>query len=132
MQKSKKQKRSVNNSFASALVKGSLLGMAVFIVFLAIFSLVIIKSDIANHNFYILVLISSAVAALLSATTASCIASRARLIVGMLAVIIITLVQFFVLLCFNNSALSVKVYFMFPIDIVSGFLGCIAGTNIRI
>lgn len=133
MQKSKKQirKKSVNNSFSISLIKGILSGIAGYVIFLALFSVVILKSNISNDNYFIMVLISSCVSSVVAAVVSSISIQKSKLVTGMLSTIIVTIIQFIILLCFNNIDLSVKVYLMFPINIVIGFLGSIIGTNIK-
>lgn len=133
MQKNKKQKRtrSTNNSFFMCVLKGASAGLISFVIALALSSLIVINSNITTNSFYIIVLIASALAAVLCAIITALSSAKNRLVTGMVAVIIITLIQFLILLCFNNADLSVKIYYMFPIDVAAGFLGCIAGSNIR-
>ena len=119
-----------NNSLISVLIKSSVIGILAFVIMLAIFSIVIMNSEIASHNFFIMVLVASGIAAIVSSLVSSIFAYRYSLITGMLAVIIITSIQFLILLCLNNADLSMKVYLMFPINFVAGFIGCVAGTNI--
>ena len=131
MQKSKKQIKTIENSLTMCLFKSVLIGIFGFVIFLAIFSIVILESDFFGDKFFIMVLIASFLSVMIASITSSVLIKKGKFVAGMFSAIIITIAEFIVFLCFNNIDLSVKVYLMFPIDIISGVIGSVAGSNIR-
>ncbi|MBQ8209698.1 MAG: TIGR04086 family membrane protein [Clostridia bacterium] len=133
MPKSKKQKRNKpdSNSIFKCFLIGLISGLVSFVVFLAVFSIVILNTDIPTTYFFIMVLIASGISSIVCAAGASISSSKNKLIIGMLCSITVIIIQFVILLCFNNADLSSKIYLMFPADIVAGFIGCVIGANIR-
>ena len=121
----------VKNDFVSNIIKGFIFGIVSFIAFTAIFSLVILKTAIPEKYFFIMVLVSSAMSAMVGSLTA-CIKNKSKnLIIGMSVSIALLLAEFIILLCFNNANLSNNIYFMIPSVVALGFLGCVIGANIR-
>ena len=131
-----KSKASVNVSPAGKkaavnFIRALLIGFAVFLVFLAVFSLLIMNVDIPDKYFWIFVLVSSAFSALVCSFAASVKLKSKALINGMLADIVLLIAEFIILLCFNNAQPTYNIYFIIPAVIVFGFLGCVAAINIK-
>lgn len=123
--------QNVKNGFPANIIRGFISGIIAFIGFTAIFSLVILKTSIPEKYFFIMVLISSALSALMGSLIA-CVNNKSKnLIIGMSVAIALLLAEFVILLCFNNAKLSNNIYFMFPSVLALGFIGCVIGTNIR-
>ncbi|MCD7775216.1 MAG: TIGR04086 family membrane protein [Clostridiales bacterium] len=109
----------------------AILGIFIFIIFLIIFSFVIIKTNIEENMFWLFALAASVLSSFFTAAVSSRTASGKRLVNGMLSVIILIVGEFTVLLCFNNAALDEKIYLMFPGMLLFGFFGCVTGINLR-
>ena len=129
MQKSKT--KTLNNSIINNTLKGMMAGIVSFTVFLAIFSLVILKTDIESRLFFIFILITVGLSAFIGSFFTSAAAKKTRLLNGLLTTLILLVLEFILLLCFNNASLSVKVYLMIPIGILLGFIGGALGSNLR-
>ena len=124
-------KVNVKNGTINHMLKGFIAGLLSFIILIAVFSLVVLKSSIPEKYFFILVLAASAVSSLIG-SLAACFKNKSKnLIIGMSVAIILLLTEFIILLCFNNANLSNSVYLMFPSALALGFIGCIIGANIR-
>ncbi len=133
MQKRKNKRivKPIIDSIPRNLLNSTIFGIISFILFLAIFSLVLLKTDISSDKFYILVLISSGISVLVGSLAASIYVKKNKLLVGLISTITVNVIEFLILLCFNNAELSVKIYFMFPIGLILGFIGCVIGSNIK-
>lgn len=127
MKKNKKIKhrKVVNYSLTGSILRGVIIGIIGFVFFLSIFSILILIFNIPSDNFIVMVLVASALSVIVSFLTVSNLICNNKLIAGMLSVFIVTIIQFFILLCFNNIDLSVKVYLMFPVNLVVAFIGSI-------
>lgn len=113
------------------IAKGTALGWIIFVALLALFSLIILKSEINHSLFFLFVLGASMVSVMVGCMFVSKKAVGKKLPLGMVCCLILLITEFILLLCFNNTALSNKIYLIFPCDIVFGFIGCIIGANIR-
>lgn len=129
MQK-RKTKLSSNSIFGNTL-KGVMTGVISYIVLLSIFSLIILKTNIPSNLFFIFILISIGISVFIGSTFSSFIAKKSRFLNGMLTDVILIVIDFVLLLCFNNASLSVKIYLIIPVAIIFGFFGSAIGSNIR-
>lgn len=120
-----------NRNAFSNILKGFGAGLFTFLLLLSIFSLLIMKADIQNRYFYILILISAAISSFSGAFTSAFLQQKSRLIISSITSLCILLFTFILTLCFNNASMSVKIYLIIPAALISGFIGSLTGANIR-
>lgn len=118
------------NSFKSLLFS-FFAGIFTFVAFLAVFSVVIMNFLIDKELFFLFVLLSSGISSFVCSITACRLSAQKKLIFSMSSSIILSVAEFLTILCFNNASLSNFVYFLFPIVIFFGFVGCVIGINVR-
>lgn len=122
---------STSNSIFANILKGLITGITTFLVVLAVFSLIILKTDISGSLFYIFVLITVGLSAFFGSFVTAVCAKKSRLIIAMFTALFLLSMSFILLLCFNNASLSVKIYLSAPIAVLFGFIGGVTGSNIR-
>lgn len=122
-----KQERVVLKSILISLF----IGLFAFVAVLSISSFIILKVSMQNEYLFIFVLVASGISAFLGSVSSCILLSSKRLISGMSIAAVFSVIEFIILLCFNNIALSNLVYLLFPIDMLCGFFGCVIGTNIK-
>lgn len=120
-----------NREVPYALFSGALFGVVVFVVCLSVFSLLILKINIPEEYFFLMMLVCGALSSLTGSLRASLKAGRKKLFSGMVTALFLLIVEFLLLLCFNKAGMSNLIYLMFPVSLVFGFIGCIIGSNIR-
>lgn len=106
-------------------------GVLTFVTFLAVFSVLIMNVNIDKNYLFLFVLISSGVSAFISSIAVCRLSSQKKLVFSLAVAIVLSVAEFLVMLCFNNASLSNLVYLLFPVAIIFGFVGCVAGMNIR-
>lgn len=126
-----KIKRKNENGVLKNLLISLMIGMIAFIGMMTVVSLIILNIAISQEYIYILVLIASGFSSLLGAAFACVFATGKRLITGMGLSVALAIIEFVLLLCFNNISLSNNIYFLLPTVIIFGFLGCLIGSNIK-
>ena len=125
-----KSKNTSTLNIFNKIFYSTLIGIAIFIILLAVSSLLILNINIQSDRLYILILVTSRISVIVGATCGSFTASGKRLISGMTVTLILTVIEFVLLSCFNNIAISNKIIIIFPIAVISGFIGSITGTNV--
>lgn len=132
MQKNKvKSKNHSANSITKNTLLGVIGGFIIFIIATICFSAIVLKTTIDNKIFFIFVLISACLSSTIGSFITAITAKKTRFLNGMLSTLLITGAEFIILLCFNNSSLSLKIYFLIPINIFTGFIGSAIGSNIQ-
>lgn len=126
-----KIKRKTENGLLKSFLVSLLIGLFTFVIILAVSSLIILNVSIEYEYLYFFVLIAAGVSALICAVSACLFIKDKRLLIGMGVSVVLAITEFVLLICFNNISLSNNVYFMFPIVIFFGFIGCVIGTNIK-
>lgn len=116
--------------FKSILVS-FFIGLFAFITVLSIISLIIMKVSAQNEYLFVFVLVASGISAFFGAVFSCIWLSSRRLLFGMSTSATLAVIEFIILLCFNNIALSNLVYLLFPIAVCCGFFGCVIGINIK-
>lgn len=125
------KKKNQANTFPIGLLVGIASGAAVFALVLAIFSLVILKTNIPEQYFYFFILIAAALSSLVCGIAVCSRITRRRVIAGMIGVILLLILEFMLLLGFNYENFSNQIYLMIPSSVLFGFIGCVIGSNIR-
>ena len=106
-------------------------GFLVFIMTLAISSFFIMNVLIPTEYLYLFVLLASGLSAI-SCSTLICFLQKHRLLFfSMILTTILAIIEFLILLCFNNLSLSAYVYLLFPVVIICSFLSCVLITNVK-
>ncbi len=129
MQKSKRS--TANNSVLINTLTGIISGETIFILFLALSSLVILNTTVNKELFFIFVLGSSGISVLAGSIFSSIKAKKGKFLNGLLTSLILLVSQFLLLICFNNALLSVKIYLLVPLTALSGFAGSAVGSNVK-
>ena len=119
----------------SSVVKKSifalLFGLLAFIFTLMISSFIIMNIYIPSEYIFIFVLIASGISAILCASI-MCVLQKYRvLILSMIISVILSIIEFLILLCFNNINISGYVYLLFPIVIFFSFITNVVVLNIK-
>ncbi len=122
--------RNKKNNPVTDIIIGLLIGTGVFMVFLCLSALVITKVQINSNYLFILIIISSAISSLFTSFYTSHVTNKNKLIFGVASSVILILMHFIIILCFNNSNLALKTYLIFPADIITALIGAIAGINL--
>lgn len=122
---------SSSTTFFTTILKGIICGLTVFILILAVSSLIVLDTDIKSSFFFVLILINVGISSFAGASVTAICAKKSRLIISMFTVLILLSIIFLLLLCFNNASLSVRIYLIVPTSILSGFIGGVTGSNIR-
>lgn len=119
----------------SSVAKKSILslffGLVAFIFALVISSFIIMNIYIPSEYIFIFVLIASGISAILCATMMCVLQKRRVLILSMIISVILSTIEFLILLCFNNINLSGYVYLLFPIVIFFSFITSVVVLNIK-
>lgn len=129
--KAKSTKKQKELGLPLNLLKGITVGILAFCILILICSLIVLKTAIESKYFFLLMFAASALSVFIGAASTCRSAGSRKLIAGMLTTAILLGIQFVILFCFNSAALSNSIYFIIPIDMIFGFLGCVAGANIR-
>lgn len=124
-----KIKRKTQNSLIKNCSIAFLTGFFIFVLLLIVSSFLILNIVIEYRYLYLFVMFATAVSALFCALFSSIFAEKNRLATGMIVTVSLIIAEFIILLCFNNISLSNNIYFLFPVSIVFGFIGCIIGIN---
>ncbi len=127
--KSVKQKKELNS--ISVIMMSVFLSFAVFVFMLIIFSFYIMKTHTQISVLQLFVIIASGISTLFSGFLSSYAIKSKKLIFGMLSGIFVAVCEFLILLCFNNASLTWQVYFLIPVAIITSFVGCLTGINIK-
>ncbi len=127
--KSRKSKKEMNN--ISVLIMSVVLSFAVFGLMLVLFSFYIMRTHTEVGVLQLFVIIAAGVSTLFSGFLSSFSIKSKRLIFGMLSGIFVAVCEFLILLCFNNAALTWQVYYLIPVAIITSFVGCLTGTNLK-
>lgn len=122
-----KKESSVAKKFITALLSG----LFAFFVILTISSFIIINVSIPTEYFFAFVLLASGISSISGALFSCILLSSKLLLTGMTTSSILAIIEFLILMCFNNISLSGFIYLLFPVVIFSGFLGCVIGINIK-
>ena len=119
----------------SSVAKKSILslffGLVAFIFALVISSFIIMNIYIPSEYIFIFVLIASGISAILCATMMCVLQKHRVLILSMIISVILSIIEFLILLCFNNINLSGYVYLLFPIVIFFSFVTNVVVLNIK-
>lgn len=106
-------------------------GFLIFIIVLIISSFLIMNILMPTEHLYLFVLLASGLSSI-SCTAFTCFSQKHRLLFfSMISTAILAIIEFLILLCFNNLSLSAYVYFLFPIVILCSFLSCVLITNVK-
>lgn len=124
--KSKKEMKSSNIVIVTALV--SILS---FPVLLSLFSLIIMKYHTEPTVLQIFVIIAFGISAFMSAFISSFFVKSRRLIAGILTALSATICEFLFLLFINHMHVSLTCLFIFPVAIITAFMGCVFGINLK-
>lgn len=122
-----KKESSVLKKYITAIFAG----LFTFIVILTISSFIIINISIPTEYLFAFVLLSSGISAIFGSVFSCFLQTSKLLFSGMFVSAILAIIEFLVLLCFNNVSLSNFIYLLFPVVIVAGFLGCIIAINVK-
>ena len=120
----KKNINPVINIFLSIII-----GNFIFIFLIALSALVIINIKINTSYLYLFVIFASSLGIFSASFITSRKSANKKFICGTAAAIILTIIHFLILLCFNNSDLAIKTYIIFPINMLTGTLGTLSGIN---
>ena len=106
-------------------------GLLMFVIVLIISSFLIMNVLIPTDNLYLFVLLASGLSAI-SCSVFTCFLHKHRLLFfSMILTAILAIIEFLILLCFNNLSLSAYVYLLFPVVIICSFLSCVLITNVK-
>ncbi len=126
----KKNKQKMKNPIIE-FIKSFSVGSVTFVLLIAISSLIIMNFDFPDKYLSAFVFAASAIAAFTTGLFASTTVKQNRLLFGMINIVVITVIHFLVLLCFNNVSLSSRIYLIFPLSLTLGFLGCLTGIKTK-
>lgn len=126
-----KSKNTKSSSAFINILKGLITGLLIFFLFLSVFSITIINTDISDRYLYLFILISSAFSEFSGSFITGLFQRKSRVIIATTTSIILLIFTFILLLCFNNASLSVRIYLLIPVALVFGFTGSLAGANSR-
>ena len=127
----KRRKSKKEYNIFSVIAFSSVFSVVLFFALLAAFSLFIMKNHTETTLLQTFVIVSAGISTMFSAFICSYSVKAKRLIIGMLDSIFISVCEFIVLICFNNAELTWKVYFIIPITLLTAFLGCVLGINLK-
>ena len=125
-----KQKNKSNNNVVSKILYSAITGIVVFIILLAVSSLLILNILIPSERLYILILVASGISVIIGSACGSFTAYGRKLFFGMTVTLILTVIEFILLLCINNIAISINIIMMLPVSVISGLIGSVTGANI--
>lgn len=128
----KNRNKPLVNFAISSIFKGLISGITTFTVFLSVFSLIILNTEVSASLLFVFVLISGGISSFFCALVSALSAKKSRLILAQISSLILLVTEFIFLLCFNNASLSVKIYLIAPIALFLGLVGGIMGSNIRL
>lgn len=107
------------------------IGLCSFITVLIISSFVIMNVSIQAEYLFIFVLTASGISAIVCSTSV-CIQQKHRILVfSVIISLILAIIEFLIILCFNNVRFSHYVYLLFPIMILCSFISCIIVLNLK-
>lgn len=132
MHKNKVKNNNTTNSIVKNTLYGVISGAIVFLIAVIGFSVVVLKTNIENKFLFIFIIITSSLSSVIGSLTSAISAKRTRLLNGLLTTLILIIAEFLLLLLFNNSSLSLKIYFIIPSGIITGFLGSALGSNVKL
>lgn len=125
-----KTKNKSNSTILSKILYSTITGILIFVILLAVSSLLILNIFIPSEYLYILILIASGLSVITGSAFGSFTANTKKLFFGMAVALTLTVIEFILLLCFNNIAISEKIIMILPVSVISGFIGSVAGANI--
>ena len=125
-----KTKNKSNSTILSKILYSTITGILIFVILLAVSSLLILNIFIPSEYLYILILIASGLSVIAGSAFGSFTANTKKLFFGMAVALTLTVIEFVLLLCFNNIAISEKIIMILPVSVISGFIGSVAGVNI--
>lgn len=125
-----KTKSKSNGTILSRILYSVIAGILIFVILLAVSSLLILNIFIPSEYLYILILISSGISVITGAATGSFLAPAKRLFFGMAVTLTLTVIEFTLLLCFNNIEISSNIIIILPVAVIAGFIGSVTGVNI--
>lgn len=129
--KVRKNNNSTERGYAKNIILSLLIGIISFVAVLAIFSVLILNVYIETGYLYLFVLIGAGISSFTTTVSICRFTLQKKLILSLSASVLLAIIEFLIILCFNNASLSNFVYLLFPIVIIFGFTGCVIGTNIR-
>lgn len=106
-------------------------GFLTFITSLIISSFLIMNVLIPTEHLYLFVLLSSGLSAILCSALTCFLQKNKLLFFSMTLTAILAIIEFLILLCFNNLSLSVYVYLLFPVVILCSFFSCLLFINVK-
>lgn len=108
----------------------TVIGNILFVIFICLSAVIITKYPVNSELLFLFIITSSSLGSLFSGFLSARKAEKNKLLTGCIASIMLTIIHFIIILCFNNASLAMKTYIIFPCDIITGIIGTIAGINL--